>query len=182
MPTRGRIQRTIIILAVLGVSAAITVSAHMRFSTGLDRAAQDRAMQDKAAIDRLHQLDIQTTLADKADELAKLWDADAVRILPGIPAEIGKAVIYANDRREESRNGGGQTVCYSPEIKDLQLAGDWAFEWGYFSYRNAREPKPMRGKVMRVMKRQADGSWKFARVMVLPEPLESAAPMAHPCQ
>ena len=54
------------------------------------------------------------------------------------------------------------------DIEDLQLAGDWAFEWGYFTA-TARESSGntvnMRGKMLRVMKRQSDGSWKFARVM-----------------
>ena len=60
--------------------------------------------------------------------------------------------------------------------------GDWAFEWGYFSYEETGHDKPMRGKVSRIMKREADGSWKFARVMGYPEKLESAAPMSSPCE
>ena len=51
--------------------------------------------QDRAGIERLHQQDIAATFSDKADELANLWDSDAVRIQPGRPAEVGKAVIYA---------------------------------------------------------------------------------------
>ncbi len=38
--------------------------------------------QDRAGIERLHQQDAAATLSDKADELAKLWDNDAVRIQP----------------------------------------------------------------------------------------------------
>ena len=34
---------------------------------------------DRAGIERLHRLDVETTLTDKADELARLWDKDAVR-------------------------------------------------------------------------------------------------------
>jgi ketosteroid isomerase-like protein len=54
------------------------------------------------------------------------------------------------------------------EIQDLQIAGDWAFEWAYFSYKeNTAEGKVStgQGKVLRVLHRQVDGSWKFARVM-----------------
>src|SRR5215470_2515091 len=54
--------------------------------------------RDRAGIERLHQQDAAATLSDKADELAKLWDNDAVRIQPGHPAEVSKAVIYANDK------------------------------------------------------------------------------------
>jgi hypothetical protein len=103
-------------------------------------------------------------LSGKADDLAKLWDNDAVRIQPGRPAEISKAVIVANDKRWEA-NGGGPTLCYKAEIKDLQIVGDWAFEWGYFSYQENAHDKS-----------------KFARVMGYPEKLESAAPMSNPCE
>ena len=138
--------------------------------------------QDISGIERLHQQDAAATLSDKADELAKLWDNDAVRIQPGHPAEVSKAVIYANDKHWEASKGNQKTLCGEIEIQDLQIAGDWAFEWGYFSYKESTNPKPMRGKVLRVIKRQPDGSWKFARVIGFPEKLESAAPMSQPCQ
>jgi ketosteroid isomerase-like protein len=104
-----------------------------------------------------------------------------VRLLPGSPGEVGQAAIYAADKREEAA-GSGRNVCYRPEIKDLEVSGDWAFEWDYFSYNQAGLPKPIRGKVLRIMKRQPDGSWKFARVMALSDDKESAAPMANACR
>jgi ketosteroid isomerase-like protein len=137
---------------------------------------------ENAAIDRLHQQDIEATLSDKADELAKLWDAEAVRIQPGRAAEIGKAEIYANDKLWEANPDRPKPLCCKPEIKDVQTVGDWAFEWGYISYKDSNSRKPMRGKVLRVIKRHPDGSWKFARVIVFEEPNESAAPMSDPCR
>lgn len=38
------------------------------------------------------------------------------------------------------------------------------------------------GKVLRVLHRQEDGSWKFARVMNFTEEHASAAPVSHPCK
>ena len=138
--------------------------------------------QARTAIERLHQQDVEATISGKADDLAKLWDSEAVRISPGGPAEVGKAAIYAGDKREEANGFVGRTLCYKPDIKDLQIAGDWAFEWGYFSYKNSGEPQAVRGKVLRVIKRQPDGSWKFARVIGFTEKSESAAPISHPCE
>ena len=169
----GRFRDMFIIIGVLAAGAAITLWAR-------ESGAEQQA---RAAIERLHQLDLQTTLTDNADELAKLWDSDAVRIQPGAAAEVSKAVIYADDKRWQATNHGKvRTLCYNAEIKDLQIAGDWAFEWGYFSYKDSANPRPARGKVLRVIKRQPDGSWKFARVIGFPEKLESAAPMSHPCE
>jgi ketosteroid isomerase-like protein len=163
---------------ILGIVVAGVLGAGIAFPQ--DRSAQ----RDKDGIERLHQQDKDATLSDRADELAKLWDTDAVRIQPGRPAEISKAVIYANDKRWEASTGRERTLCYDMEVQDLQIAGDWAFEWGYFSYKVSKDGKQTtgQGKVMRVMKRQTDGSWKFARVMGLPENDESAAPVAHRCR
>ena len=141
--------------------------------------------KDIAAIERLHQQDAAATLSDKADELAKLWDNDAVRIQPGHPAEVGKAVIYANDKQWEATKGKQKTLCGVLEIQDLQVAGDWAFEWAYFSYKeNTAEGKVSKaqGKALRVLHRQVDGSWKFARVMNCPDKVPTNAPVSHPCE
>jgi ketosteroid isomerase-like protein len=112
-----------------------------------------------------------------------LWDPEAVRIQPGRPAEVGRQVIYDNDKGWEVKPGRERSRCYALEIQDLQIDGDWAFEWGYFSYQTEANGKvgTGQGKVMRVMRRQRDGSWKFARVMGLPETNASAAPVSKPC-
>ena len=166
MRTQDRFREMIIItLGVLG--AGVILLAHENGST----------QKARTAIEQLHQHDVEATLSGKADDLAKLWDSDAVRIGQGGTVEIGKAVIYATDKREEA-----SSLCYKPEIKDLQIAGDWAFEWGYFSYKQSANTKAGRGKVLRVIKRQPDGSWKFTRVMDFEEKNDSAAPMSHPCE
>ncbi|PYL91977.1 MAG: hypothetical protein DMF14_05565 [Verrucomicrobia bacterium] len=162
--------------------AALAVALALTTAVALVAKENDSTQQAKVQIERLHQQDIEATLSDKADELAKLWDAEAVRIQPGGPAEVGKATILANDKRWEASKGRARTLCYKPEIQDLQIVGDWAFEWGYFSYSDSSNPKAMRGKVLRVIKRQPDGSWKFARVVAFPEKIDSAAPMSHPCE
>jgi len=158
------------IVGSLAASAAIAALAYQNNS----------AEQTRIGIEQLHQLDVEATLSDKADELAKLWDSEAVRIEPGRAAEVGKPEIYANDKRWESKADRPKTLCYKSEIKDVQIVGDWAFEWGYFSYKDSSNPKPMRGKVLRVMKRQSDGSWKFARVIGFNEDKQAAAPMSQP--
>ena len=173
MSIRGRLaEMVVIIVGVLGASAAVALWAH----------ENGAAQQARTGIERLHQQDVEATLSGKADDFAKLWDNEAVRLGRGGPAAIGKATIYADDKREEANSNAGRTLCYQSEIKDLQIAGDWAFEWGYFSYKESANSKPGRGKVLRVIKRQADGSWKFARVIGFTETMESAAPMAHPCE
>jgi len=127
--------------------------------------------QDRRAIEQLHEQDIAATLTDDADQLAKLWDQDAVRLQSGSPAEVGKATIYSNDKRWQANLHGGRTLSYRPDLKDLQIIEGWAFEWGTFEVR-FRESEHgsetmLKGKVLRVLKKQSDGSWKFACVMAL---------------
>src|SRR5215475_9106053 len=147
-------------------------------------AAHPSVEQDMKGIERLHQQDKEATLEDSADQLAKLWDKDAVRFLTDRPAEIGAAVIYADDKQWEMSSGRERTLCYDMEIQDIQLAGDWAFEWAYFSGKSAKADKVsiFYGKVMRVMKRQPDRTWRFARVMGLLATSASAVVLKHPCQ
>src|SRR5262249_59740318 len=132
---------------------------------GASPPSHPSAEQDMAWIERLHQQDKEATLEDSADQLAKLWDKDAVRFLTDRPAEIGAAVIYADDKQWEMSSGRERTLCYDMEIQDIQLAGDWAFEWGYGSYKIAKGDKEsiQYGKLLRVMRRQSDGTWRFAR-------------------
>ena len=138
---------------------------------------------DRAAIERLHEVDMEATLSDKADQLAKLWDKDAVRLSVGRPAEIGAAVIYAHDKGWETSSGRERTLCFDLEIQDIQIAGDWAFEWGYGSLKTSKGDKVSidYGKGMRVMKRQSDGTWRFARVLFVRD-TSTGVLLTHPCQ
>jgi ketosteroid isomerase-like protein len=147
-------------------------------------ASHPSVEQDMKGIERLHQQDKEATLSDSADQLAKLWDKDAVRFHMSRPAEIGAAVIYADDKQWEMSSGRERSLCGDLEVQDIQIAGDWAFEWGYFSYKIAKGDKVsvQYGTVMRVMKRQSDGTWRFARVMGLPASSASAVVLKHPCQ
>ena len=137
-------------------------------------ATPESAEADKLAIERLHRQTLEATLSGNADELVKLWADDGVRLTAGSPAAVGKTAIYDSAKRWQMKNPEWRTLYYKPEIKDLQIAGDWAVEWGYFDtshkeFANAT-PVALRGTFLRVLKRQRDGSWKFARVMIIESP------------
>ena len=176
-------KRTRIFLLLAFINAVVITFVAVPLVAAADNRSSESSSEeaDRIAIERLHRQDVEATLSDKADELAKLWDTEAVRIQPGRPAEIGKAEINANDKRWEAKPDRPRTLCYKSDIKDVRIAGEWAFEWGYISYKDSSNPKPMRGKVLRVMKRQPDGSWKFSRVIVFDEKNETAAPISNPC-
>ena len=68
-------------------------------------------------------------------------------------------------------------MSYVPETKDLTVTDDgWAFEWRYFTASYVESPggeeKRVRGKVLLVLKKQPDSSWKCARGMGVMNPSE----------
>ncbi len=109
------------------INAAVITFTAVRVAAAADSRGSESSSEeaDRLAIDRLHRQDVEATLSDKADELAKLWDSEAVRIQPGRPAEIGKAEIYANDKRWETKPDRPRTLCYKSEIKDVRITGEW---------------------------------------------------------
>ncbi len=61
-----------------------------------------------------------------------------------------------------------QVLKYAPDIKDVQIADGWAIEVvnTEATYKTSAKDNPVsvQNKGMRVLKRQSDGSWKFALV------------------
>jgi uncharacterized protein (TIGR02246 family) len=150
----------------------LAIAAAFGIWTVIGRASTRAAAtseSDLQAIQRLHQRDIDATLARDPQALADLFTDDAVLLEPGVPAVIGKPAILADNKKDSLEHPDAKVVSYKPEIKDLQVVDGWAFEWDTFeaSYKESEkaEVKSFRAKALRILKRQPDGSWKFARVM-----------------
>jgi ketosteroid isomerase-like protein len=136
------------------------------------RSTQENpTQQDREAIERLHRQIIEATLSGQADQITALWDFDGVRLTSGGPPEIGKAMIDADNKADRAAHPAWKTIRYQPEVKDLQVSGDWAFEWGAFETAHQESATStqvaLHGQFLRVLKRQADGSWKIARLMLI---------------
>lgn len=154
--------KTISVLAASLLNAAFAWSTHEQNSTPIP-----------AAIERLHKDDIAATVARDADALTALWDDDAVLLQPGTPPIIGKAAFHDFMKQAVAKSPSVKIVKYVPDLRDIQVAGDVAYEWGYFEAAqkssDQQAPQSLRAKLLRVMKRQPEGSWKFTRVMWLPD-------------
>jgi ketosteroid isomerase-like protein len=152
----------ITILAASFFAAAFAWSAH-----GQDSAAVP------PGIEKLHKDDITATIARDADALTALLDDDAVLLQPGAPAIVGKAAFHDFMKTAIAKSPSVQVVKYVPDIRDIQVAGNVAYEWGYFDAvqksSDQQAAQSVRAKFIRVMKRQPDGSWKFTRVVWLPD-------------
>jgi uncharacterized protein (TIGR02246 family) len=126
------------------------------------------------AILELHNKDIRASKARDFDTLLSLWTEDGVLLEPGKDPTVGIEAIktYMEEQKEASK--AYEIKKYEHKWKEIKVMDDWAFEWGYL-YASAEmidsgQIIEQRGKLLRVLKKQEDGSWKVARVIAHNDP------------
>jgi hypothetical protein len=149
--------------------AGLAIGFYARVAIGSLQHKGSRSA-DLAAIEKLHQEDIKVTLSQDPKGLADVWDENGVRITPGNPPTVGKAAIAAENEKGRAEHPEFKVLKYAPDVKNLQIAiaDGWAIEVGSMeaTYRLSAKDNPVTvsDKGMRLLKRQSDGSWKFALV------------------
>jgi ketosteroid isomerase-like protein len=125
---------------------------------------------DLAAIEKLNQIDIEFTRSQDYRRLMDIWSEDAVRFMPGSPPDVGKQAILATNEKFGAEYPGFKVLSYAAKCKDIQIEDGLACEWGehesQFKMSPEAPPVSWHGTGFHVLKRQSDGSWKFA-VMIL---------------
>ena len=128
----------------------------------------DTRAADLAAIEKLHREDIEVTLSQDPKGLIDVWAEDGVRFNPGGPPVVGKQAIEADNQKFRAVNPAFKVLKYATDIKEIQIVDDWAIEIGnteaMYKMSANDEPVSLNFKGMRLLKRQSDGSWKFALV------------------
>jgi ketosteroid isomerase-like protein len=156
-----------ILFVTVAFLAGLSIGLFARTAMGkLQR--KDLQTTDLAAIDKLHEADVVATLTQDPSALTALWSDDGVNLgFPCAPVVGIKAMreAYAKFRADYP---DFQVLRYAPNIKDLQVANGWAIEVinGESMYKLSAKGNPVtvKGEALRVLKRQSDGSWKFALV------------------
>jgi len=124
---------------------------------------------DFAAIEKLHQKDIEVTLSQDPEGLIDIWTEDAVRFIPGNPPAVGKHAIQAENQKVRVKYPGFKVLSYVAEYKNIQIEDGLACEWGEHEAKLAMSPEARpfswHGKGFHVLRRQSDGSWKFAVII-----------------
>ena len=117
---------------------------------------------DLRAIEAINQRDVQFALAGDKDMMMSQWTDDFVLLPPAGPILRGRHVI-ADAFQGESP----EILEYVLDIQEVTVLGDHAFQWGAYHYalrpRQGGETIRTSGKLMRILQRQADGSWKMYR-------------------
>jgi ketosteroid isomerase-like protein len=128
----------------------------------------DTAQKDIEAIEELHRQDVAATKALQYERLKSLMDAECMVMPPDGDPEAGLAfldrVIESNKESENEE----EVLELVQDWEELQLLGDFAYERGVVRYvvRDAegniiRESQ----RLMRILRRQQDGSWRVYRAM-----------------
>ena len=73
---------------------------------------------------------------------------------------VGKAAIEASLKQDLAANPTMKVLKYVPEVTDLQVVGDAAYEWGFFEatlqlLANSK-PTSFRARFLRVMRLQSN--------------------------
>jgi uncharacterized protein (TIGR02246 family) len=125
---------------------------------------------DLRAIEAINQRDVQFALAGDSAGMMSQWTDDIV-LLPSAGAILrGRSVIA-------EVLGGGESpeiLGYVLDIQEVKVLGDHAYQWGTYQYtlrpRKGAETVRTSGKLMRILQRQPEGSWKIYRGIVTVDP------------
>lgn len=154
---------------ILAFLAGLAIGLFARSARLGALARRDIHSGDLAAIAKLHQADVAATLKQDPVYLDQLWSDDCVKLdVPGPPI-VGIKAIKEMNAKFKADYPEFKVLKYTNDMTDVQIADGWAIEVGYSeaTYKMTAKDHPVsvpRAQGMRVLKRQSDGSWKFALV------------------
>ncbi|MGE0405877.1 MAG: DUF4440 domain-containing protein [Candidatus Korobacteraceae bacterium] len=153
-------------LTLLALCAALVSSAFTGHAQ--QRGASPLQQQDRQAIEDLHQREIEANIALDVVALASLWSDDIVSLPPDGPPLVGREANLHFLEATAKQMADYNILSYAQEWQQVyQTDPEYAFEWGTISGRlqppaNAREIE-YRYKVLRILKRQPNGTWRVHR-------------------
>jgi ketosteroid isomerase-like protein len=120
---------------------------------------------DLERIEELRKKDIAASKAYDFEVLASLWDENGVALAPRQPPVMGMKAIRSRMLQRPSQANPPQVLDYDEKFEETVICGDYAFEWGHISGSERTRPggpvEHSRVKVVRILKRQTDGSWRI---------------------
>ena len=163
----------VFVFVTMAFLAGFSVGSFARSGSTSNAQQSDTRAADLAAIEKLHQADVEATLKQEPIYLDQLWSDDCIKVDgPNGPVVGLKSMkeMYAKFKADYPEF---KVLKYAPDYKSTQyqlaIVDGWALEVGYTeaTYQMSAKDKPItvpRTEGMRVLKRQTDGSWKFAVV------------------
>ena len=121
------------------------------------------------SIEELHKKDKQAAMNGDLETLLSLFTEDGI----AIPAEgeiiEGKKALRNMLKQNFELHQDYKITEYNQDFKEVKVLGKYAYEWGIYSgkYQSKNNGKEITGsgKLMRILRLQADGSWKVYRTI-----------------
>lgn len=128
-------------------------------------------LPERKAIEELDRKDTAASKKNDVEALVALWTEDGVLLQPGSAPAVGKPAIREVLLQQQQQAAQVQTVAYDENWDEVLIESGHAFEWGRITATmklpNDREVQQSVNAI-RVLARQPDGSWRFARVAITP--------------
>jgi uncharacterized protein (TIGR02246 family) len=132
---------------------------------------------DLAAIDALHAADVAAVLAGDTDALLNLWSDSPMALPPeGAILEGREAIAAMLDPGGGEAGRLWETVEYTQDFSEVQVLGGYGWDLGTVTTRLVHKTRgtevTLRGKLLRILVRTADGEWRVHRSIWSTEPPE----------
>lgn len=121
---------------------------------------------DLRLIEKLHQADVEATLRGDIDTLKSLMDPECLVLPPDQEPVQGRE--FLEEMRASIGTDAGHILALEQDWQELRIFGDLAWERGIVRYAvreqsgaTTRETQ----QLIRLLRRQADGSWRVLRAM-----------------
>ena len=120
---------------------------------------------DLKAIEALHRKDVEASKAGDFEALRTLIDDDGVLLPPGASLQRGREGLDDAFRAMQAQHRRVEVLEYEQHFEEVVVLGDYAFEWGIMTGSQRYEGQVSSGRyhLMRILKKQPDGSWKIYR-------------------
>ena len=170
-------------LMVLALAAAASAQQGRR-SRPPARSSQHPLEEDQKAIAELQRRDIEANMALDTEKLLALRTDDVVYLVPGRAPLVGQDAVrkYLGEIRAQLANW--DMLAYEESWQEVQVVGDFAFEWGTVNIRARQEGEKRESaavrNIMQVLRRQPDGDWKISRAIWNIQSPPPAPPPAKP--
>jgi uncharacterized protein (TIGR02246 family) len=126
----------------------------------------------RKAIERLHRRDMRASAAGDFAALRALVDDNAVMLPPGGAPQRGAKDFDAAFERLNNSPRTHEVIEYRLEFEEVKIFGNYAVEWGAIrgATRELATGRVHQSEyhVMRVLRRQSNGSWKIYRSIWAP--------------
>ncbi|NQT25227.1 nuclear transport factor 2 family protein [candidate division KSB1 bacterium] len=124
---------------------------------------------DKAQIKKLHSTERDAIKDQDYETLQSLWMEDGVMLPPDNSPIRGIKAITEWNHAHKPEPSMVELIQLDQDIQESQRFGTWAFEWGIYESTvqmiETGDTLRSSGKMMRILQKDTDGTWKIARSM-----------------